>query len=293
MGYFDEEEKRERAPIDFVYPLPSRELHPEQDSVTWINHSSFLIQMQGLHILTDPIFSHRCSPVSFLGPKRRHPPGVAWEDLPEIDLVLISHNHYDHLDKSTVIALARRFPKITWLVPKGVKRWFDKLQIAPVYELSWWEERRLSLRDIPIKLTAVPAQHYSGRKGFDLNDTLWVGWVLEVADRRCYFVGDTGYNPVDFKEIGLCFEKMDLTLIPIGAYQPKAFMESVHIGPEEAVRIHNEVGSALSVGMHWKTFRLADEPLHQPPYDLYQILLRERIDPRTFLAPPPGHALAW
>jgi N-acyl-phosphatidylethanolamine-hydrolysing phospholipase D len=297
MGYFDDEEEKKYEALQPSFRQLGSSVYPEEPTVTWVNHSTFLLQINGVHILTDPIWSERCSPVSFIGPKRRHPPGIAMSELPNIDFVLISHDHYDHLDKMTILELTHRFPRMSWFVPKGVKQWFDRHHISPVYELGWWEHREFFSPKLKGKITAVPAQHFSGRKGYDLNRTLWVGWILEIEMeskiKRCYFVGDTGYNPFDFKKIGEQFAPLDLCMIPIGSYQPKAFMETVHVSPNEAVLIHQEVGSQLSIGMHWKTFRLSDEPMERPPIDLYQALLKQNVDPAKFIILEPGHAINW
>jgi N-acyl-phosphatidylethanolamine-hydrolysing phospholipase D len=301
IGYYDDEEKGQKTLSSFFWPAVLPPLQQDNPWAMWINHSTFLISVGGINILTDPIWSNRCSPCPFLGPKRRHPPGIALSQLPEIDLVLLSHDHYDHLDKKTVLALSRMFPHISWFVPKEVKKWFDRHKISSVYEFGWWEERELCLpakKEVKGKITAVPAQHFSGRGGFDVNSTLWLGWVLDVScgqsgGKRCYFVGDTGYNAFDFKRIKDQFSPIDLSLIPIGSYLPRAFMKTVHVSPTEAVRIHQEVGSKFSVGMHWKTFALSDEPMNLPPYDLYQTLLQEKIDPKEFIIAEPGHAFNW
>jgi N-acyl-phosphatidylethanolamine-hydrolysing phospholipase D len=304
IGYYDEDHGGEKISHENLIFSPKQLLEKNKPKVVWVNHSTFLISVSGVNFLTDPIWSERCSPFPFLGPKRRHDPGIALSDLPKIDFVLISHDHYDHLDTRTVLSLSQIFPHLSWFVPKGVKRWFDRHKISPVYECEWWEEREFSLPSCPEirgQITAVPAQHFSGRKGFDLNATLWTGWVVEITSlekdnlktKRCYFAGDTGYNPVDFKKIGEKFSLIDLSLIPIGSYSPRAFMEVVHVNPQDAVRIHQEVGSRLSIGMHWKTFRLSDEPLDRPPYDLYQSLLKENIDPSKFIVVRPGHAINW
>lgn len=298
-GYYDDARSPEPLPKGFSYPMPTAVFDPEKPKVTWINHSTFLIQIEGLNILTDPIWSERCSPVSFFGPKRDHAPPIALEDLPRIDLVLISHNHYDHLDKKTVKALNRKYPEIIWMVPSGNAPWFKRQKITNVFESNWWEERELNFLELSVKSTAVPAQHYSGRTVRDLNTTLWVGWVLEFKKENAplktlYFVGDTGYNPYDFKAVGKKWYTIDLSLIPIGCYIPHKFMSPVHIGPNEAVRIHQETGSRLSIGMHWKTFpALSDEAADQPAYDLFCTLKKENIDPSTFLAVQPGHAINW
>ncbi len=296
IGYYDDLKEYPKAPEDFSYPIPDKEVEEDKPRAVWINHSTFLIDINGVNILTDPIWSKRCSPCPFIGPKRRHRPPLELGDLPEIHIVLISHNHYDHLDKWTVLELHRRFNDILWLVPKGVKKWFFNLGITHVEELSWWED--IEIPAFNLRATAVPTQHFSGRSLFDGNRTLWAGWVVEFfKDRkhhkRLYFVGDTGYNPYDFKRIGERFGHMDLSLIPIGTYVPRKFMSPVHIEPKNAVRIHSEVGSKLSLGMHWKTFNLSDEPFHQPPWDLFHCLQHDGIDPLTFLAVEPGHEINW
>lgn len=293
MGFYDDPKEHLLRPKGFLYPNPKERLDPQKPQVTWMNHSTFLIAYENLHILTDPIWSQRCSPFSFAGPKRKHLPPVSLESLPKIDYVLISHNHYDHLDKKTVLWLFYKNPDICWLVPQGVKKWFRKLGITSVIELSWWEEIRLHT-SIPLKATAVPSQHFSGRTLWDWNKTLWCGWVLEFnKSKTLYFTGDTGYNSVDFKEIGNKWKSMDLSLIPIGCYVPRKFMSAVHIDPQSAVAIHQEVGSKLSVGMHWKTFGLGDEADVLPPYELFLTLEKNGIDPSTFRALEPGHAINW
>ncbi len=287
------------APLDFSFPIPNRTFDEAHPSAVWINHSTFLIKAAGLHILTDPIWSTRCSPVKFAGPKREHHPAMKLEDLPKIDIVLISHDHYDHLDKATVHALNRRFPKIKWFVPTGVRRWFERQRISSVFECGWWDEAELDFTRVKLKATAVPAQHFSGRTGRDLNTTLWAGWVVEFEPqdgmpKKLYFAGDTGYNAHDFKTIGQRFPKIDLSLIPIGSYLPYKFMAPVHVDPQDAVRIHCDVSSRFSLGMHWKTFpSLSDEPAHQPPYDLWRALNAQNVDPSNFLAIEPGHAINW
>jgi N-acyl-phosphatidylethanolamine-hydrolysing phospholipase D len=291
-GVYNDIEPTPPRPEGFIYPNPFYQADQSQPCVTWLNHSSFLVQVAGVAILTDPIWSERCSPLSFFGPKRRHSVPLSVKELPRIDYVLISHNHYDHLDIKSVLQLFARFPEICWLVPTGVKSWFLRRGIKNVIELGWWEEVNLSEG---IKATCVPAQHFSGRSGRDLNTTLWCGWVFEAekAKKRFYFVGDTGYNPHDFKEIGKRWTTMDLSLIPIGSYVPRRFMSPVHIEPRDAVRIHQEVGSHLSIAMHWKTFRLSDEPMLQPPYDLFLAMQEQGLDPQKFLAPEPGDLFNW
>lgn len=280
------------VPEGFSYPLPNALFDESKNWAMWIGHSTYLISMGGVHILTDPIWSKRCSPVWLIGPKRKTALPLKINQLPKIDYVLISHDHYDHLDRPTVLKLNKRYPHLLWIVPKGVKKWFEHLEIKNVVELDWWEEAHI---DASFKISAVPTQHFSGRTAPHSNKTLWLGYVVEdlKTSKVLYFVGDTGYNPYDFKDIGAKFPKIDLSLIPIGAYSPRKFMATVHIEPRDAVNIHKDVGSSFSLGMHWKTFRLSEEPQEQPPYDLLQALNLEKIDPSRFLAPDPGYKINW
>lgn len=291
-GYFDDKTEVIKCPADFKAPKILKSLNETQPSVCWINHCTFFIKMDGIHFLTDPIWSKRCSPLPFLGPLRKHEPAISMKQLNRVDHVLISHNHYDHLDKASVLSLHNLYPNIQWWVPIGVKKWFTALGITRVKELGWWDSVEID----SLRFTAVPTQHFSGRSFFNLDKTLWVGWVVESSiplGKRWYFVGDTGYNPVDFKEIGKNWTSMDLSLIPIGTYVPRKFMSPVHINPSEAVLIHKEVHSKKSIGMHWKTFRLSDEEEYRPIYDLLLALEREKVHPDTFLAPDPGFTLNW
>lgn len=290
MGHFDDHAEEKSCPKDFLFPLPAAPIDPSSPQATWINHSTYFLQINGLHFLTDPIWSQRCSPLPGIGPIRKHIPPLSMEDLKRVDHVLISHNHYDHLDKATVLALHALYPTICWWVPLGVKEWFVKLGILSVQELDWWDSKGVGSE---LRFTAVPCQHFSGRSLHDTWKSLWTGWVVEVEGKRLYFVGDTGYNPIDFVTIGKKFSSMDLSLIPIGSYLPRKFMSPVHIDPAQAVRIHQEVGSKKSLGMHWKTFNLSDEATMRPPYDLFLALQKENLSPENFLAPLPGHVINW
>ncbi len=298
LGYFTNQADLFSVPSDFsLYIPPIQKGHPQ---ALWINHSTFFIEIENTHILTDPIWAKRCSPLKSIGPLRQCPPSISLQDLKQVDHVLISHNHYDHLDKETVIALHTLYPSITWWVPIGVKAWFTKLGITQVKEFGWWESFSFfspTNSSLLIKLTAVPAQHFSGRSLLDKDSTLWVGWVMEFNtsnhNKRLYFAGDTGYNSIDFKEIGSMWPHMDLSLIPIGSYLPKKFMAPVHVDPEQAVKIHKDVHSKKSVGIHWGTFHLSDEQGLRPAYDLSLALAQHKISPNKFLAIPPGHAIDW
>ena len=247
-------------------------------AVTWIGHASTLVQAGGLNVLTDPVFSERASPVQFFGPKRAQAPGIALNDLPPIDVVVISHNHYDHLDRDSIVGLdakARREGYSTlYLVPLGQKAWFENLGITQVVELDWWQKH--TVRGVDFYLT--PSQHWSARGVLDHNHTLWGSWAVFAADLHWYFAGDTGYSS-DFVNIQARFADrqtaavgggFDLALIPLGAYAPRWFMRTHHINPEEAVQVHQDLQAKFSVGVHWGTFALSDEALDQPPKDFLE-----------------------
>lgn len=299
LGVYNDKTMPPTPPREFLYPNPSEPLCLKTPQVTWVNHCTFFVSVDGVNMLTDPIWSDRCSPVRFLGPKRMHPPPIGLENLPRIDIIFISHNHYDHLDRKTIAYIAAKNPEITCVVPKGLSRWFRRIGIINIIELAWWEVETLTFgKGIELQVTSVPSQHFSGRGIFDKDKSLWSGFVVDIKRftgdaKRMYFVGDTGYNPIDFKAIGKAFGQMDLSLIPIGTYVPHKFMDPVHIDPIKATKIHMEVNSKLSVGMHWKTFRLSSEGEWQPPYDLYLALKDENIDPLTFRVLEPGQTINW
>ena len=226
--------------------------------VTLINHSTLLLQQSGAHILTDPIWSERASPLTSIGPRRRRKPGVRWEDLPRIDTVLLSHNHYDHLDLATLRRLADR-GQSQFVVPAGVGRLLRSQSIGTVDELDWGESLPLARSTIH----SVPALHSSARGIFDRNRTLWCGYVIEAADRIVYFAGDTAFGG-HFARIRERFGPPRLALLPIGAYEPRWFMSSVHMSPEDAVRAHRILGAGTSIAIHHGTFQLADEGLDTP-----------------------------
>ena len=291
LGYYDNEAPLPPVPPDFAYPNELNHFDPTEPQITWINHSTFLIEVEGKVFLTDPVWSERVSPLKFIGPRRMHAPPFGLDQLPKVDYVLISHNHYDHLDRHTVKFLAQQFPDIQWYAPLGVGDLLHKMGANRVIELDWWEAHTTPHA---MQVHAVPAQHYSGRGLLDHNASLWAGWVITTpSNRHFYFVGDTGYNPYHFKEIGEEFRQIDLSLIPIGVYRPTAFMNTVHINPEQAVAIHLDVNSQLSVGTHWNTFRLSSEPRHQPPYDLYLSMRANNLPLDTFRVLNPGQSINW
>ncbi len=256
-----------------------------EPTLTWIGHATFLLQYDGLNVLTDPHLTRRASPVSFAGPERFTPPGLTFDDLPEIDLVVISHNHYDHLDKLTVQTLYERQPDNPprFMVPLKQKAWFDDLGIPNVVELDWYD--RLEFQGWTVH--AVPVQHWTSRSPWDRNTVLWAGWVLEHPDFRFFFAGDTGYSQ-DFADLAEAFPSFDLAALPIGAYDPRWFMKAAHINPEEAVRIHQDIRARYSVGMHWGTFQLTDEPMDEPPVKLRTALKEAGLEEDRFFVMQHG-----
>jgi L-ascorbate metabolism protein UlaG (beta-lactamase superfamily) len=250
---------------------------PENIQLTWVGHATFLIQVAGMNILTDPMWSERASPVSWLGPKRHAWPGIRFEDLPRIDVVLISHTHYDHLDRPTILRLGN-VPK--YVVPERLGTWFKNEKITNVVELPWWSKIALQA----ITIYAVPAKHWSKRWLFRNEGEIgWGGYIIESPAGMIYFAGDTGYHSEYFKEIGKRFAKIDIGLIPIGAYFPREVFGNYHIDPREALEVHKEVGAKQSIGMHWGVFRLTQEPLAEPPMLLAKERETLRISPREFL----------
>ncbi|KND54625.1 Outer membrane protein romA [Candidatus Paraburkholderia kirkii] len=272
--------------------VPGLKANRTADTLTWIGHASALVQIGGVNILTDPMFSERASPFRFLGPRRRKPPGLTLDELPHIDIVLISHNHYDHLDRPSVEAINRQAggpPR--FLVPLGVKAWMNEIGIANAEELDWGDETHAGGLDIWF----VPSRHWSARTPFDRASTLWGGWVLKTPAGAAhpysfYFAGDTGYSP-DFRDIGARFGGFDLALIPIGAYDPRWFMHAQHVDPEEAVRIFQDVRAKKAIGIHWGMFELTDEPLDEPPRRLAEAVRKACLPANAFIVLKHGEMI--
>lgn len=236
-------------------------------AATWIGHSTVLLQLGRLNVLTDPVFSERAFPVQWMGPRRVMDPAVSIDALPSLDVIILSHNHYDHLDKPAVKRIAKAHPAATWVVPLGVGAYIRAWGPRHVVELDWWEETTID----SLRVMATPARHFSARRLGDRNKTLWCGYGLELEGKRIYFTGDTAYHP-QFAEIGARCGPFELVMIPIGAYDPRWFMRIVHVDPEEAVRIYEDLAAphpgephALMLAIHWGTFRLTDEPMDEPP----------------------------
>ena len=291
--------RRQRAnkeipgPESYNFPLAKNnpdflKQNRDQNTATWIGHATVLLQMEGYNILTDPHFSKRTSPVQWAGPERVAPLGLAFEDLPPIDIVVISHDHYDALDEQTIMKLRRRpgGEKTRFYVPLGLKSWFAIREIDQVIELDWWDRQQ----DGNLDILAVPVQHWSKRSIFSRNKTLWAGWVIKSDRFRFIFVGDTGYT-AHFKEIGNKLGPFDLAAIPIGAYEPRWFMRKHHVDPEEAVQIHRDIQSRKSMAIHWGTFILTDEPLDEPPRRLASALQQNKIPEQDFLVLKHGETV--
>ncbi len=250
----------------------------EKKTIRWIGHSTLLLEYENIRILTDPVFSYRASPFSFLGPKRLAKPGIEITDLPKIDIILISHNHYDHLDIKSLKKINRIQKNIYYFVPLGLMNLLKKNGIKNVYELDWWESRKYK----NISVTSTPAHHWSARSLFDRNKTLWCGWMVKIKNFRFYFMGDSGYSN-DFKEIKKKLGSPNLSAIPIGSYAPREFMKYSHINPNEAIKIFNDLNTEKAIAIHWGTFKLSTEPLDEPPREIKKLLKLNKIDEERFL----------
>jgi N-acyl-phosphatidylethanolamine-hydrolysing phospholipase D len=246
--------------------------HANELRITWIGHSSVLVQLGTINILTDPVWARRVGPLGVFGPKRWVAPGVALDALPPLDAVLLSHNHYDHFDRTAIGQIARQHDP-AWLTPLGVASAVRSLGGRSVAELDWWQamEHRTTTGDA-ISITAVPAQHFSGRGLTDRNQTLWCGYVVRTAHAALYFAGDSAMHP-EFGTIASQLGPFDAVLMPIGAYEPRWFMRPVHMSADEAIDAHLAIlhhhpierARPKFVPMHWGTFKLTDEPMDEPP----------------------------
>jgi N-acyl-phosphatidylethanolamine-hydrolysing phospholipase D len=288
---------RENADLDFIRNNAKAGLNMVP-AVTWIGHATMLVQASGLNVLTDPVFSERVSPVQFAGPARALPPGIAIKDLPRIDVVLISHNHYDHLDRGSVKTLSEQpgGPPL-FLAPLGLKAWLKRLGIDPAVELDWWDHHdHLGADGRMVEFHFTPAQHWSGRSLSDRNKTLWGAWSVFGADFHWFFSGDTGYSRdfIDTRERFAARQTpqqgggFDIALVAVGACLPRWFMKNQHVDLEEAVQIHLDLAAKRSVGVHWGTFSLADEPLDQPLHELGAARDLKGVSAETFFLLPVG-----
>ncbi|MEQ1730420.1 MAG: MBL fold metallo-hydrolase [Vicinamibacterales bacterium] len=245
-------------------------------TITFVGHSTFIIQTRTVTLITDPVFSERASPLPFIGPKRVRAAGVPLEQLPPIDLVLLSHNHYDHCDLASLGSIAGRFDPVL-VTPLGNAAIARRAGFRRVEERDWWEAAGTT----PLPVTVTPAQHFSARTPFDRNRGLWGSFVVEIEGRRLYFGGDSGYAP-HFREIRERHGAIDLALLPIGAYEPRWFMGPIHMNPEEAVRAHLDLGASRSIGMHFGTFQLTTESIDEPVHALRRARTAHEMADATF-----------
>ena len=249
----------------------------------WIGHSTFLINNGDLTILTDPIFSERASPLTFAGPKRLIKPVIKIKDLPKVDVITISHNHYDHLDVNSLRKIQKKFPNVKILVPKGDLKLLRNYNLNNGFEFLWWEAITLN----NTKFIFTPAQHWSARGLRDRNKSLWGSWFIKTEEKNIFHAGDTGYSD-DFIEIRNRLGPVDFAMIPIGAYDPEWFMSYSHVNPEEALNIAKDLDAKISIGMHWGTFILTDEPVLEPRERLNKIRNQNNIN---FYTVTPGNII--
>ena len=239
------------------------DLNNEQNYMIWIGHSTFLIKKDNFVILTDPVFSKRASPFKRFGPERLIPPSINIENLPKIDVITISHNHYDHLDIRSLKKIFLINPEVIFLIPKGDIGIFNKRKIKNVEEFLWWESVQIN----DFEFTFTPVQHWSARGLFDRNESLWGGWFMKTDEYSMYHAGDTGYSS-DFIETKKRLGSPKYAFIPIGAYDPEWFMAASHVNPEDAIKIMHDLDAEQSFGMHWGTFTLTAEDTLEPPQRL-------------------------
>ncbi len=274
------------APLENKVIPPKKVSSPAEICISFVGHVTFLIQTCSFNILTDPVWSERASPFSFIGPKRVTPPGIKWEDLPPIDLVLVSHNHYDHLDLNTIKKLWQR-DKPHIITPLNNEKLLQK-HIVDIHTTSLdWGQKAIINNNISIHLET--AQHWSARSLFDVNKALWGTFVIVTPMGSLCFIGDSGYNPTIFKDIGSKYDIL-VSLIPIGAYEPRWFMKDVHMNPEEAVLTHHDLRSKYSIASHFETFPLADDHFKQASNELEQARNKYSISPETFITPRIGQS---
>jgi len=262
----------------------------EEDEVfiTFINHATELIQLQGLNIITDPIFSKRAGPVSWFGTKRIRPPGLLFESLPKIDVVIISHNHYDHMDLPSLRKLWKNDEPL-FIVPLGNAKLLKAEGITRIIELDWWQTYSLNAFH---SITLTPAQHWSGRTLFDHCKALWGGYLIISKSLKIFFAGDTGYNS-HFQEVRERYGEIDVSILPIGAYEPRWFMQEQHMNPAEAVQAHLDLGAKLSIGMHCGTFPLANEGPDEPLLHLRENLDLLEVEQTQFIVPEQGQTISY
>lgn len=269
-------------------PALQEDIKDDEMAITFVNHATFLIQLPGINILTDPVWSERVSPVNWFGPKRVRAPGVDLEALPKIDLVLISHNHYDHLDLDTIKKLNMRFSP-HFLVPLGDSELLKQNGVESVDEMDWWNTKIIHPE---IEITFAPTQHSSGRGLLDRDRSLWGSYFIKGSSRSVYFGGDGGYS-THFSDIKKRIGSPDVAMLGIGAYEPRSFMKPIHTNPAEAVQAHKDMGAKISIGMHHGTFQLSSEGYDQPQNDLLRALFENRDLQGEFIMLAEGQTMVW
>ncbi|KAJ2724831.1 hypothetical protein GGI07_001683 [Coemansia sp. Benny D115] len=291
-----QQQQQQRLSAEIKSDLPAcyaeypEQVNPQDTlTATWIGQSTCFVQMEGLNILTDPIFKRR-TVYSWLGPERLRPAPCQLADLPKPDVVLVSHNHFDHLDIDVVRALGN---SARWFVPLGLGPWFARLGVTNVCEMDWWQEQQLEMPGgKSFTIAATPTQHWSGRNGLDSNCTLWCSFLVRGQKASLFHCGDTGYCPA-FEEVGKRYGPVSLAILPIGSYEPRWYMCHQHTNPEDAVLIHRDLRAKSSIGVHWGTFMMSDEHYLQPPRDLAEAAVKHGLEETEFIAPQLGRTYLY
>lgn len=283
---FDTAKSWDKLVEDNVKPDLTRSLKKGEGAVTFINHATKFIQLQDINVITDPVFSERASPFKWIGPVRYRRAGVEISQLPKVDVVVISHNHYDHLDLDSLLSLYKKDQPL-FIVPLGNRKLLTDIGITNIIELDWWENYSVGSH---ATITLVPMQHWSARGLFDRSKALWGGYVIESSSLKILFCGDTGYN-THYQQIEKKFGAMDLSIIPIGAYEPRWFMKDSHMNPEDAIQAHLDLKSKLSIGTHYGTFQLTNEGMDDPIEELRKGLQKFKIKEDLFLTPKNGETI--
>jgi N-acyl-phosphatidylethanolamine-hydrolysing phospholipase D len=278
---------RPKADVAFTYNDGTVFRQNRPYTVTWIGHTTMLIQIEGKTILTDPVWSSRIGPLSWAGVPRVSEPGIALEKLPPIDIVLITNNQYDHLDESTILALAKN-PRVRFFVPLRVRDWFEDRGISNVEELDWWEG--VTYKDL--KIVASPSQYMSGRWLTDRNETLWCSWIILGKKKRFYYNGDSGFFG-GFSEIGNRFGPFDLSILPIGGYEPRELMKPIRMNPVEAVQASLDLRSLKTLGIHWGTFKQSEEPFEEPPRRFNEEVAKRKLSEDSYWLFMLGDTRDW
>lgn len=253
------------------------DLSGDDDRIWWLGHAALLLRLNQRYILIDPALSRRASPLPFLGPERKTPSPLTIDQLPHLDYVLISHSHYDHLDKPTIKQIVRHFPEAVFVVPLGLADWCQRRGVKQIHQLDWWQQKAFE----GIQFHAVPARHWSMRTLTDRNRSLWCGWVIHTASLRFWFSGDSGYTE-NLHAIAARLGPFNLAALPVGAYEPRWFMAGQHMDPQQAVSLWHAIGQPLTIPVHWGVFELADESLDAPPAELLRVLQQRGEASRHF-----------